>query len=213
MKTSTSFLLSMLIALIALSASANADQVLLTSFESDAAAFDNGATTGTLGATDGTMALQFASPGEFQFTTSFAFFDELTNPLNKTILFDVTFTPDDAANNTFAQVSFGINSNGNNEDGNNFQFVPLTDIAIGTTNAVEIAFADLPEFPLTNFPVGDDPDNLPFAGLILIGNTDQGGSGVFSFDNVRFHIAAVPEPSSLVLLGALGLFGITRRKR
>ena len=49
-------------------------------------------------------------------------------------------------------------------------------IAPGVPTTVVLNFSDLPEFPLTGAQT--------FAGLLLIVNTDDAATGVWSFDNV-----------------------------
>ena len=213
MKTSPKIFFTLTVALMCLCTSANA-QTLIAGFESDVGGFTasnmGSVALGPAGATEGTSALQFTAESGFQFLTSFSFFGDLTNPENDTILFDVTFTPDDPAATTFSQVDFGINSNGANSPDNGFQFTSETagidqfPIAEGVTTPIELSFGDLPEFPLNG--------SETFAGLLLITNSD--GAGVWSIDNVRLNTAAVvPEPSSLACLGVLGFLGLVKRRR
>ena len=207
MKTTTTFLVMLLFAVMTC-ATASAD-TLIVGFENGDDSFNQASdgaslSLGTTGATEGTMALQLTSDGGFEFTQGFGFFAALTDPTNDTIKFDVLFTPDDPTTVNFSQVQFGINSDGSTPG---FQFGPTAfAVTPGTSTAVELNFSDLPQFPLDG--------NETFAGLILITNTDEGaGSGVWSFDNIRLHTIAVPEPSSLALIGGLGMLGLLRRKK
>jgi len=211
MKTTPTFLVAMLVAVMALCTTAKA-QTLLAGFEDSLNGFVVSpeeptftADTGPTGATEGTSALQFTTTtGGFQFVTSFGLFAALTNPENETLSFDVLFTPDDPTGVTFAQVDFGINSNGTVLAEDNFQFTSETlgidqvPITPGVPATVEISFSDLPEFPLTN-------PELNFAGLLLIVNTDAGveAAGTWSFDNVVVTTSADTE----VLLGDVDLNG------
>ena len=207
MKATTTFLVMLLFAVMTC-ASASAD-TLIAGFETDLDGFSandpNTVALGTTGVTEGSQALQFTADGGFDFLLS-SFPVLLTDPLNDTIKFDVTFNPDDLTTVTFAQVNFGINSDGTVDPDNNFQFGPSAPVSIdGSTAAIELNFADLPEFPLDG--------TQTFVELLLIVNTNDAASGVWSFDNIRLHTTAVPEPSSLALIGGLGMLGLLRRKK
>jgi hypothetical protein len=63
----------------------------------------------------------------------------------------------------------------------------------------------------TTAPVGSNPD------LVILYSYSTAGTGEFYADNAIVESAAVPEPSTLTLLGigaaGLGTFGLRRRKR
>ena len=219
MKTTLTLLLSMLFAALAVCSSANADTVI-AGFETGLDGFGGSVATGATGVTEGSSALQFTTVGGFDFTTSFAFQDLVEDPANTSIKYDVLFTPDDIANQTFLQVSFGTNSDAASTGGRNpnddFQFVgegtggggtqssgSLINLTAGVQTPVEQLFADLP-----------DPDlsGAGFLGLFIVVNTDAENTGVLSIDNIRLHTVAVPEPSAVVLLCGLGLLGVLRRR-
>jgi len=201
----TTFLAALLLGLMALTTTANA-QTLLAGFEGSLDGFAPPPTatstvaTGPLGATEGAEALQFTTTaGGFQFVTSFGLAAALTDPTNETITFDVLFTPDDPTAVTFAQVDFGFNTDGTIDPLNNFQFtnetvgVEMFPIAVGVSTSVELNFSDLPEFPLT----GDQT----FAGLLLIVNSDDEAAGTWSFDNI------VVSPAMTAIKGDADLDG------
>lgn len=207
MKTTTTFLVMLLFAVMTC-ATASAD-TLIAGFETDLDGFSandpNTVALGTTGVTEGSQALQFTADGGFDFLLS-SFPVLLTDPLNDTIKFDVTFNPDDLTTVGFAQVNFGINSDGTVDPDNGFQFGPSENVSIdGSTTAVELNFSDLAEFPLDG--------TQTFVELLLIVNTNDEATGVWSFDNIRLHTVAVPEPSALVLICGLGMLGLLRRKK
>lgn len=224
MKTASTFLMTILFAAMAFSGSAKAD-TLIAGFETGLDGFGGSAgttvATGATGATEGSSALQFTTDGGFDFTTSFSFQALVEDPANTSIKYDVLFTPDDIANQTFLQVSFGTNSDAASEGGRNpqddFQFVgegtadggtqssgSLFNLTAGVQTPVEQLFADLPDPDLTG---------AGFLGLFIVVNTDAENTGVLSIDNIRLHVEAVPEPSSLALLCGLGMIGVVRRRK
>ena len=198
----------LLFAMLTLVGSANAEEVnfFLTNNGNGSDLFDFEETTGTFDHPSGLTAM---------FT---AVVDGNTGELN-------------AAGN-----SFGVNAENGVIPGNPNDEASQLDGDQGD-ESIEIMFsgpvsATLTSVGVTSFGSGSDTGTIDIGGVStavdsgtsslipthteLVGNTltisHTGGNG-FSLDSLTFHVKAVPEPSSLLVLGAVAGLGLCSRRR